>query len=888
MPNTVLTQLKALRDGVAQELRMDPRYRTLQALDKSIAEITSVLTSANLLPTPGPANALSNRMNGLAPAADPHAEPTLALEELPSPAHPGTAPTPFMSEPGHEAPAAAHPEAPGKPPGFKGGTAGSPPAVPTKPAASLLKPAVGIAAALAVGGVVAEILHHHETKEEPAPHKAAAKAAKAPSEDEAEAAVDADEAEDEADTDEAQDAPAGHAHAETPLAETPHAEADAEADEADAETDAEAEADEPEAHAAADHDAHGGHAATHEAAEEDAEDTEAEAEADAEHGHAPHAAMSAHAPSAEAHAADDETQDADVEDKGLHAAGDHEDQVAKEEDAEDAEDDAKPAHGETHGAATHGKAEAEAAEDEAAVIPKGKASGYVPMAAKPNAPQYAPSIAVKFGKLPNKVDLRPLMTPIENQGDTNSCVANAVAGAYEYWIKKASKKDQNISRLFVYYNARWRDGSQDKDEGSVIQLAMEGLQKFGACSESVWPFDPRILLKKPGATAYQDGAPYRVHDMAQVPLKLEAWKQALAEGKPIVFGIELFDSFDDCTNKGGVVPMPAPDDLARKKHSGHSMCAVGYNESEKVFIVRNSWGDGWGDKGYCYMPYDYMMSSKFNDGDCWVFVPKVPSQPPRETWQDSTTPVTNGGQGVDFVIQPYRIEDYERIAVDLFEHVRRPFNTIIVAEYSEYVSAVSKSMFTELETFDVKTFLETTAILAGVGATVAFASEAFSSESSTSESLDVMSSDESETESDEESDAETEDDAEDDEADADEDAEDGADDAEDAEDDAEDADDDAADDDATDDDDADSDDDAEDDAEGADADDAEGDEAEGDDAEGDDAGDDDEAEGDDAEGDDAESDDADEGDDDDGGDDGGDDDAGGDDGGGDDGGGDDD
>ncbi len=287
-------------------------------------------------------------------------------------------------------------------------------------------------------------------------------------------------------------------------------------------------------------------------------------------------------------------------------------------------------------------------------MPKGKAAGYVPMAAKAGAPQYAPSIAVKFGKLPNKVDLRPLMTPVEDQGETSSCVANAVAGAYEYWIKKASKKDQNISRLFVYYNARWRDGSQDKDGGSVIQLAMEGLQKFGACAETVWPFDTHLVLKKPGAEAYQDGAPYRVHDMAQVPLKLDAWKQALAEGKPIVFGIELFDSFDECSKRGGVVPMPAPDDLARKKHSGHSMCAVGYSESEKVFIVRNSWGAGFGDKGYCYMPYDYVLNPKFNDADCWVFVPKVPLQPPRETWLDDTAPVTNGGQGVDFVIQPYR------------------------------------------------------------------------------------------------------------------------------------------------------------------------------------------------------------------------------------------
>ena len=37
-----------------------------------------------------------------------------------------------------------------------------------------------------------------------------------------------------------------------------------------------------------------------------------------------------------------------------------------------------------------------------------------------------------------------------------------------------------------------------------------------------------------------------------------------------------------------------------------------------MFIVRNSWGHQWGDKGYCYIPYDYMMNRKYNDGDSWV------------------------------------------------------------------------------------------------------------------------------------------------------------------------------------------------------------------------------------------------------------------------------
>ncbi|MDR3463369.1 MAG: C1 family peptidase [Beijerinckiaceae bacterium] len=348
-------------------------------------------------------------------------------------------------------------------------------------------------------------------------------------------------------------------------------------------------------------------------------------------------------------------------------------------------------------------------EPAAAVFPEGEASGYIPMAPRAGAPQYSPSIAVKFGKLPGRVDLRPLLAPIEDQGEINSSVANAVAGAYEYWIRKATKKPQHISRLFVYYNARWRAGTQDSDSGCAIQLALEGLQKFGACAETAWPSNPELLTQRPGAEAYRDGAPYRVHDMAQVPLKPEAWKQALAEGKPIIFGLAVFDSFAGCASRGGVVPMPAPNDVPRKAHRVHAMCAVGYNELERVFIVRNSWGEAFGDKGYCYIPFDYLLNPKFNDGDNWIFVPKVPSQPPRETWQESQTPVTNGGQGVDFPIEPYQIGDYERVSTDLFEQTRKPWTAHVTESYGDYAGKVGKNLFDELESFDVTSFLAASA-----------------------------------------------------------------------------------------------------------------------------------------------------------------------------------
>ena len=214
--------------------------------------------------------------------------------------------------------------------------------------------------------------------------------------------------------------------------------------------------------------------------------------------------------------------------------------------------------------------------------------GYVPMKAAPNAKKFKAPAKLAATELPPQVDLRSKLTAVEDQGETSSCVANAMAGAYEYWIRRVTEPDYDTSRMFIYYNARWRNGDQDEDGGSIIQLAMEGLKEFGSCPEPEWPFEKELLFKKPNRAAYQAASETKVKEVEQVPLELEAWKQALASGLPVVFGCLLFESFDECNQNGGVVPMPDPQELSRESHGGHAMCAVGYSDREKVLIKQNT------------------------------------------------------------------------------------------------------------------------------------------------------------------------------------------------------------------------------------------------------------------------------------------------------------
>ena len=266
-----------------------------------------------------------------------------------------------------------------------------------------------------------------------------------------------------------------------------------------------------------------------------------------------------------------------------------------------------------------------------------KVSGYVYRQPLASAKRYQASDS-DVETLPAKVDLRPHLPPVEDQGPLSSCVANAVAGAYEYLVKRhrdeqEAETEYDVSRLFIYYNARAKRGDVEEDSGSVIADAIQGLREEGACSEETWPYEEEAVNEQPSDEAYEEAAKFLVEDMQLVPCTLEGWKTALAEGYPIIFGLGLYGSFDQ-QRKKGLVPVPSPKEASRESHGGHSMLCVGYSDPDKVFIVRNSWGPDWGDKGYCYIPYEYLMSEKYNDGDSWIIRQLENLDVDSETWGD--------------------------------------------------------------------------------------------------------------------------------------------------------------------------------------------------------------------------------------------------------------
>ena len=137
--------------------------------------------------------------------------------------------------------------------------------------------------------------------------------------------------------------------------------------------------------------------------------------------------------------------------------------------------------------------------------------------------------------------------------------------------------------------------------------------RIGAPAEELWPYDEAAVLHEPSSTAYAAAKLDLVTSYARVPQLLENLQAALAEGFPIVFRISTFPSIDH-TASTGYIPMPQPDE---RSDGGHCMLLVGYDNAPRRFLVRNSWGEGWGDRGYGTIDYDYVTNLALA-GDFWI------------------------------------------------------------------------------------------------------------------------------------------------------------------------------------------------------------------------------------------------------------------------------
>jgi C1A family cysteine protease len=212
------------------------------------------------------------------------------------------------------------------------------------------------------------------------------------------------------------------------------------------------------------------------------------------------------------------------------------------------------------------------------------------------------------------IDLRQYCSPIENQGNLGSCTGQAIAGAIELLDKRAGRT-LDVSRLFIYYYERLLEGTVNYDSGAYIRDGIRACYTYGAPLESLWPYTISKFRTQPSSQAIKDAAKRKI-TLYQRANNLAGCIDALNNGYPVIIGFNVYSSFESNTvTKTGM--MPYPNIKTEKLLGGHAVLIVGYNNSTQRFIVRNSWGTNWGDRGYFYMPYQVIQNTNMS-GDFWV------------------------------------------------------------------------------------------------------------------------------------------------------------------------------------------------------------------------------------------------------------------------------
>jgi len=230
--------------------------------------------------------------------------------------------------------------------------------------------------------------------------------------------------------------------------------------------------------------------------------------------------------------------------------------------------------------------------------------------------------------LPATVDLREWCSAVEDQRSLGSCTAQAGVGILEYYERKAFGRNVEASRLFLYKVTR-NLMKMKGDTGAYLRMTMGAMVLFGVPPEEYWPYtDGEDFDREPPAFCYAFAENYKTikyyrHDPPGRPADrvLAEVKKYLAAGHPAMFGFTVYSSLDQAASDGRI-PIPS----AREKIlGGHALAAVGYDDKLRIknaqsgqatsgaLLLRNSWGEGWGERGYGWLPYDYVTRGLAED-----------------------------------------------------------------------------------------------------------------------------------------------------------------------------------------------------------------------------------------------------------------------------------
>lgn len=212
------------------------------------------------------------------------------------------------------------------------------------------------------------------------------------------------------------------------------------------------------------------------------------------------------------------------------------------------------------------------------------------------------------------IDLRSLFSDIKDQGKLGTCSVFSIVSTYEYILKKTNR-EKKLSERFVYYNIL-NDMGNMEDTGSSLYGVVESMTRYGVCTDNYCKYNVNEYNIKPSEDAYKDAITHKIRTAKNVRINHKDITSALSEGYPVIISLKIYDSFGNSSK--GFIFKPTDEEFNEGKFGNHAMVICGYSKNDKVYIVRNSWGKGFGDSGYCYIPFSYIEDEKFTSSACII------------------------------------------------------------------------------------------------------------------------------------------------------------------------------------------------------------------------------------------------------------------------------
>jgi C1A family cysteine protease len=198
----------------------------------------------------------------------------------------------------------------------------------------------------------------------------------------------------------------------------------------------------------------------------------------------------------------------------------------------------------------------------------------------------------------NTCDYRDQLLPVRNQGTQGTCYAQSAACVKEWQERKHSSDSSYFSPQFIYNHRNyWNNDKQDGDDinedyGMQGRDVMKILTKYGVCKEDIYPYGTLERMNDIDTNIIELAKKNVIKKYAKINT-IEGLKKALIENGPCLIALPVYNYSQQMWIKDH-------DDSIFL--GGHAMCVVGYNMNS--FIIRNSWGENWGDNGYTYYKFD--------------------------------------------------------------------------------------------------------------------------------------------------------------------------------------------------------------------------------------------------------------------------------------------